>query len=113
MELSTSLKIEISRNIYSTFTYKYIQHMNISIKIFTGAKFIVGKGLTLKDVTHIRKSYIQAIRALYVRNNSDEQIYSYADIGCYKVLFEVNSKSILEEYIKDYNTEESYIYDNI
>lgn len=69
--------------------------------VYPGAKFIVGKGLTLKDVAHIRKSYIQAIRALYVRGSSDEQIYSYADIGCYKILFEVNSKSILEEYIKD------------
>ncbi|MDO5423789.1 MAG: helix-turn-helix domain-containing protein [Eubacteriales bacterium] len=68
---------------------------------YPGAEFVIGKGLPFKNISNIRQSYIQARRSLSVLSQPDGKIADYADIGFYKLLFEVGSRSVLEEYIQD------------
>ncbi|MGN0314067.1 MAG: PucR family transcriptional regulator [Fusicatenibacter sp.] len=68
---------------------------------YPGSEFAIGRGLPFKNITNIRQSYIQARRSLQVLHNLNGKIADYADIGFLKILFEVNSRSILEDYIRD------------
>ena len=68
---------------------------------YPGAEFDIGKCLPFKNITNTRQSYMQARRSLSVLHNLNGKIADYADIGFHKILFEVSSRSILEEYIKD------------
>ncbi len=68
---------------------------------YPDSEFSIGRGLPFKNITNIRQSYIQARRSLQVLHNLNGRIADYADIGFLKILFEVNSRSILEDYIQN------------
>ncbi|RYL99040.1 PucR family transcriptional regulator [Sporolactobacillus sp. THM7-7] len=63
----------------------------------------IGMGNFYNQLSHLRKSYEEAKIVIYLsRNHPDDRVFEYKDIGAYKLLLEVQNRSVIEKFHRDY-----------
>lgn len=74
---------------------------NQIVKNFDSPCIQIGVGQEYEHLNEVKRSRLEAERAVQVVDEKDDDIVFYQDLGMYKVLFEVKSDAVMQSYVEE------------